>query len=157
MLGSLPGPEGGISWGWLILCPSQTKELQQGAAARGSRRAGRHLEWRACFLQFLGGGEGEGRVSLVHLRSDCPQHYGERGSPMGTPKVNFPLFLYPVGSSYKIAPSLVMPSLKEKHLFQVPQQIIPLLQRCTFPHDGARPRGHSPLASFEFCRLWRFW
>ena len=24
MLGSLPGPEGGISWGWLILCPSQT-------------------------------------------------------------------------------------------------------------------------------------
>lgn len=28
MLGSLPGPEGGISWGWLILCPSQTEELQ---------------------------------------------------------------------------------------------------------------------------------
>lgn len=27
-LGSLPGPEGGISWGWLILCPSQTQELQ---------------------------------------------------------------------------------------------------------------------------------
>ena len=27
-LGSLPGPEGGISWGWLILCPSQTKEMQ---------------------------------------------------------------------------------------------------------------------------------
>lgn len=27
VLGSLPGPEGGISWGWLILCPSQTQEL----------------------------------------------------------------------------------------------------------------------------------
>lgn len=27
-LGSLPGPEGGISWGWLILCPSQTEEMQ---------------------------------------------------------------------------------------------------------------------------------
>lgn len=27
VLGSLPGPEGGISWGWLILCPSQTEEL----------------------------------------------------------------------------------------------------------------------------------
>lgn len=70
---------------------------------------------------------------------------------MGTPKVNFPLFLYPVGRSYKIVPSLVMPSLKEKHLFQVPQKIIPLLQRCALPHDGL-----SPLASFEFCRLWRF-
>lgn len=54
MLGSLPEPEGGISWGWLILCPCQTKELQQGATARGSRRANRHLEWRAYFLQILG-------------------------------------------------------------------------------------------------------
>lgn len=47
VLGSLPGPEGGISWGWLILCPSQTKELHKGATAKVSRRAGRHLEWRA--------------------------------------------------------------------------------------------------------------
>lgn len=46
VLGSLPGPEGGISWGWLILYPSQTEALQQGATARGSRRASRHLEWR---------------------------------------------------------------------------------------------------------------
>lgn len=46
VLGSLPGPEGGISWGWLILYPSQTEALQRGAAARGSRRASRHLEWR---------------------------------------------------------------------------------------------------------------
>lgn len=133
----------------------------QGAAAGCScqrlQESGQASGVEGMFPSVPWGGEGEGRVSLVHLRSDCPQHYGERGSPMGTPKVNFPLFLYPVGSSYKIAPSLVMPSLKEKHLFQVPQQIIPLLQRCTFPHDGARPRGHSPLASFEFCRLWRFW
>lgn len=28
VLGSLPGPEGGISWGWLILRSSQTQELQ---------------------------------------------------------------------------------------------------------------------------------
>lgn len=41
VLGSLPGPEGGISWGWLILCPSQTKELHKGATAKVSRRAGR--------------------------------------------------------------------------------------------------------------------
>lgn len=53
VLGSLPEPEGGISWGWLILCPRQTKELQQGATARGSRRVNKHLEWRACFLQIL--------------------------------------------------------------------------------------------------------
>lgn len=84
MLGSLPGPEGGISWGWLILCPSQTKELQQGAAARGSRRAGRHLEWRACFLQFLGVGQGFPGASEKWLFS----------APMGTPKVNFLLFFY---------------------------------------------------------------
>lgn len=106
--------------------------------------------WSGGHVSF-GSWGGGGRVSLVHLRSDCPQHYGERGLPMGTPKVNFPLFLYPVGRSYKIVPSPVMPSLKEKHLFQVPQKIIPLLQRCALPHDGL-----SPLASFEFCRLWRF-
>lgn len=34
VLGSLPGPEGGISWGWLILCPCQTKELQEGDGQR---------------------------------------------------------------------------------------------------------------------------
>lgn len=75
---------------------------------------------------------------------------------MGTPKVNFLLFfLYPLGSIYKIALSLAMPSLKEKHLFLAPQQIIPLLLRCSLPHDGARPRGLSSLAFFEFCRLWK--
>lgn len=73
--------------------------------------------WSGGHVSFSSWGGWGGRVSLVHLRSDCPQHYGERGSPMGTPKVSFPLFLYPVGSSYKTAPSLVMPSLKEKHLF----------------------------------------
>lgn len=56
VLGSLPGPEGGISWGWLILCPSQTEELHKGATARVSGRAGRHLEWRVCFLQTPGQG-----------------------------------------------------------------------------------------------------
>lgn len=45
-LGSLPAPEGGISWGWQILCRGQTEELQLGEAASDSRRANRHLEWR---------------------------------------------------------------------------------------------------------------
>lgn len=100
----------------------------------------------------VGGGQGFPGASEKWLSSAL---WGE-GFIHGHPKGKlYVVFLYPMGSSYKIALSLAMPSLKEKHLFRVPQQIIPLLLRCSLPHDGARPRGLSSLAFFGFCRLWK--
>lgn len=51
--------------------------------------------WSGGHVSFSSGAGGGGsRVSLVHLRNGYPQHYGERDSSMGTPKVNFLLFFY---------------------------------------------------------------
>lgn len=70
-----------------------------------SRRAGRHLEWRVSFTS-------QGRVSLVHCE--------ERGSSIGTPKIDF-AFLPQVYSRCKIVPFLAMllHPLQEKYL-QIP-------------------------------------
>lgn len=54
VLGSLPEPEGGISWGWRILCPSQTKELQKGATA--SLQESRQASGMERFLHIPGQG-----------------------------------------------------------------------------------------------------
>lgn len=54
VLGSLPEPEGGISWGWRILCPSQTKELQKGATA--SLQESRQASGMESFLHIPGQG-----------------------------------------------------------------------------------------------------
>lgn len=47
----------------------------------------------------------QGRVSLMHLKNGCPQHFAERGASIGTPKINF-AFIPQVDSRCKIVPFL---------------------------------------------------